>query len=145
MAGSTNDKSQSWEVKTLVRNFRTAWKFPRWRWALLIAVVSDALAFAVVLIPPAQWLLDAVTAAALLIALGFRWPLFVALGVEAVPALELFPAWALAVLALAGTTTQNSPDSKRGEALSLPSESLPGNRGSLRQSSGPSDVEKRQL
>lgn len=99
-------------MKRLVLNFRTAWKFPRWRCALLIAVVSDALAFAVVLIPPVQWLLNAVTAAVLLIALGFRWPLFVALAVEAVPALELFPAWTLAVLALSATATQNSPDSK---------------------------------
>ncbi len=101
----------------------TAWKLPRWRWALLIAVASDALAFGVVLFPPAQWLLDAVTAAALLFVLGFRWQLFVALAVEAIPALELFPAWALAVLAMAGTTTQNSPEGNASEPKSLPDES----------------------
>ena len=66
----------------LLYNFKTAWKSPRWRWALLIAVVSDALAFVVLLLPWAQWLLDAVTVAALLIILGFRWQLFVALAVD---------------------------------------------------------------
>jgi len=86
-----------------IHNFITALKLPRWRWALFIAVVSDALGFAVVWFPPAQWLLDAATAIALLFALGFRWPLFIALAVEVVPALELFPAWTLVVLALLAT------------------------------------------
>ena len=86
-----------------VHNFITALKYPRWRWALLIAVVSDVLGFAVVLFPPAQWLLDAATATALLFTLGFRWQLFIALAVEVVPALELFPAWTLVVLALSAT------------------------------------------
>jgi hypothetical protein len=36
----------------------------------------------------------------LLFTLGFRWQLFIALAVEVVPALELFPAWTLVVLAL---------------------------------------------
>jgi uncharacterized membrane protein YbhN (UPF0104 family) len=106
----------------LVQNFLTTWKLPRWRWALLIAVASDALAFAVVLLPPLQWVLDAVTAAALLIALGFRWPLFMALAVEVVPVLQLFPAWTLAVLAMSATTTQTSPDDKRIDAINPPSQ-----------------------
>jgi hypothetical protein len=109
MTKLTKEKARTWDTKTLVRNFMTAWKYPRWRWALLIAVVSDGLAFGVVLFPPAQWLLDAATAAALLFVLGFRWPLFAALVVEAVPALELFPAWALAVLAMSATTNQGLP------------------------------------
>ena len=50
-----------------------AWKVPRWRWALLVAGISDVLGFAVVLLPPVQWLLDALTAIALLIVLGLRW------------------------------------------------------------------------
>jgi hypothetical protein len=74
---------------------------PRMRWALLIALVSDALGFGVVLFPPLQWLLDAITAAVLLMVLGFRWPLLVALAIEAIPAIELFPAWTLVVLAMA--------------------------------------------
>ena len=84
----------------LTHNFIKALKLSRWRWALLIAMVSDALGFAVVLFPPAQWLLDAITATALLFTIGFRWQLFIALAVEVVPALELFPAWTLVVLSL---------------------------------------------
>lgn len=90
----------------LVHNFMTAWTFPRWRRALLVAVVSDGLGFGVAPFPLAQWLLDAVTAAALLIVLGFRWQLLTALAIEVVPAVQLFPAWTLAVLAMSATTSQ---------------------------------------
>jgi hypothetical protein len=86
-----------------VRNLSLALKAPRWRWALVTAVVSDALGFGVVLLPPVQWLLDALTVAVLFIVLGFRWPLLPALAVEAVPGLEVFPAWTLVVTALAAT------------------------------------------
>jgi hypothetical protein len=86
-----------------VRNLSLALKAPRWRWALVTAVVSDALGFGVVLLPPVQWLLDALTVAVLFIVLGFRWPLLPALAVEAVPGLEVFPAWTLVVAALAAT------------------------------------------
>ena len=96
-----------------------AWGSPRWRRALIIAAISDALGFGVVLLAPAQWLLDAVTAAALLLALGFRWPLLVALAIEVVPGLELFPAWTLVVLAMAGTTAQAEPE-HRGTEPRLP-------------------------
>ena len=70
------------------------------RWALVIALVSDALGFGVALFPPLQWLLDAVTAIALLMVLGFRWPLLIALVIEVIPAIELFPAWTLVVVAM---------------------------------------------
>jgi hypothetical protein len=73
------------------------------RWALLIALISDALGFGVALFPPLQWLLDAVTAIALLLVLGFRWPLLIALAVEVIPAIELFPAWTLVVLGMAAS------------------------------------------
>lgn len=96
-------------MKHLLQNLLTAWKLPRWRWALLTAALSDVLGFGVVLLPPAQWLLDAVTAAALFAVLGFRWTLLGALAVEAVPGLEVFPAWTLVVLALAGTEARRSP------------------------------------
>jgi len=92
----------------LLRNFLIAWKFPRWRWALLTAILSDALGFGLVLLPPVQWLLDAVTAGVLIAVLGFRWPIFSALAIEVVPALQLFPAWTLAVAALAATETRKS-------------------------------------
>jgi len=87
----------------LPHNLAVAARSRRWRGALLVAVVSDALGFGVVLLPPVQWLLDAATAAVLFGVLGFRWPLLPALAVEAIPGLELFPAWTLVVLALAGT------------------------------------------
>jgi hypothetical protein len=45
-------------LRNLLQNFRLAWKFPRWRWAILTAVLSDALGFTVVLFPPMEWLLD---------------------------------------------------------------------------------------
>jgi hypothetical protein len=93
-------------LKNLVQNFLTAWKVPRWRWALVIAALSDAVGFGLVLIPPVEWLLDGVTAGVLFAILGFRWPLFLALAVEAVPGLQLFPAWILVVAALAGTETE---------------------------------------
>jgi hypothetical protein len=78
-------------------------KLPRWRWALFVAIASDTVGFTVVFFPPAQWLVDAITAIALLFIIRFRWPLFISLAVEVIPALELFPAWTLVVLALMAT------------------------------------------
>jgi len=75
-------------VKQLARSLLGAWRSRRWRGALLVAVLSDVLGFGVVLLPPLQWLLDAVTAAVLFAVLGFRWPLLTALAVEAVPGLD---------------------------------------------------------
>jgi hypothetical protein len=94
----------------LIHNLLTAWKLPRWRWALLVAVLSDALGFGVALWPPLLWLLDAGTAVVLFAVLGFRWSLLSALAVEAVPGLQLFPAWTLVVVALAGSETRRLPD-----------------------------------
>jgi hypothetical protein len=96
-------------LKNLVHNFLMAWKSPRWRWALVAAALSDALGFGVALFPPLQWLLDAVTAVVLFALLGFRWPLLPALAVEAVPVLQLFPAWTLVVAALASTESRKLP------------------------------------
>ena len=93
-------------MRNLLQNFLTAWKLPRWRWALVVAAVSDALAFGVALWPPLVWVLDGVTAVVLFGVLGFRWSLLTALAVEAVPGLQLFPAWTLVVVALAGTETR---------------------------------------
>jgi hypothetical protein len=92
--------------KDLIQNFRMAWKIPRWRWALLVALASDAVGFGVALLPPVQWSVDAVTAIALLAVLGFRWGLLGALAIEVVPVLQLFPAWTLVVAALASTEKQ---------------------------------------
>jgi len=73
-------------------------------------VLSDIAAFTIVLFPPLQWLLDGVTAALLFVVLGFRWSLFAALAVEAVPGLQLFPAWTLVVLALATAEARSASD-----------------------------------
>ena len=99
-------------MKKLLQNFLTAWKSPKWRRALLIALLSDALGFGVVLFPPAQWILDAVTAVALVVVLGFRWKLLMAMAVEVVPAIQLFPAWTLVVVAMAATETPTYTDMK---------------------------------
>ena len=95
-------------MRSLVHNFLTTWKIPRWRWTLLTAVLSDALGFGVALLPPVQWLLDAATAGVLIAVLGFRWTLLSALVIEVVPALQLFPAWTLVVAALASAETRKS-------------------------------------
>jgi hypothetical protein len=101
-------------MNNLVQNFMAAWKFPRWRWALLTAVASDALSFGLLLLPPVQWAVDAVTAVALLVALGFRWQLLAALAVEVVPGLQLFPAWTLAVLTMSALTAAQSAPAGKG-------------------------------
>ena len=101
-------------LKRLTHSLRVAWASRRWRRALLVAAVSDALGFGVVLWPPVQWLLDAVTAAALFAVLGFRWPLLPALVFEAIPGLEVFPAWTLVVAALAATDAQQAPPEAQG-------------------------------
>jgi len=72
--------------------------------ALLIAAVSDAMGYGLGFVPPIQWLLDAITAGLLVAVIGFSWPLLLAMIVEVIPALELFPAWTLVVLAAAGTS-----------------------------------------
>jgi hypothetical protein len=86
-----------------LQQFLAAWKLPRWRWALVMALLSDSLGLGVAMMPPLHWALDAITAVALLTILGFRWSLLGALAIEAVPALQLFPAWTLVVAALAST------------------------------------------
>jgi hypothetical protein len=87
-------------LKKLFNQSRVGRKSPRWWLALAIALISDVIGFFVVLLPPVQWAVDAITAVALLVVLGFRWTLFLALVIEVIPAIELFPAWTLWVLAL---------------------------------------------
>lgn len=98
-------------ITSSIENLRMAWKLPRWRWALAVAGLSDAVGFGVALLPPVQWLLDSATAVVLFAVLGFRWPLLGALAIEVVPGMALFPAWTLVVGALASTETTKLPDS----------------------------------
>lgn len=90
-------------IKIFFHNFTTAWKLPRWRWALLLALISDILGFVFTFTPPVHWMIDVLTVIALFAAIGFKWLLLPALIVEVIPGLQLFPAWTLVVLALAGT------------------------------------------
>ena len=100
----------------LIRNFLAAWKSPRWRWALAVAAVSDAVGFGLVMAPPLHWAIDAITAVLLFVVLGFRWGLLVALSVEVVPALQMFTAWTLVVLALASTEKRTATQEPRAAA-----------------------------
>jgi len=93
----------------ITQGLKAALQTPRWRWALLVAVVSDSIGFGLGLIPPIQWVVDAVTVLVLLRVLGFSWPLMVALAVEAIPFLEVFPTWTLVVLVMAGTERRKPP------------------------------------
>jgi hypothetical protein len=94
-------------IKQFINNFTTAWKRPEWRLALLFAIVSDILGFAFTFTPPVYWIIDVVTVIVLFVVIGFKWALLPALVVEAIPGLQLFPAWTLVVLALAGAGTKN--------------------------------------
>ena len=99
-------------MKKFLNNFLLAWKLPRWRWALLLAIISDVLGIAFTFTPPVYWVIDAVTAVVLLFVIGFRWPLLPALAVEVIPGLQLFPFWTLVILALAGTESDKKLSEK---------------------------------
>jgi hypothetical protein len=64
-----------------------------------VAAVSDMLSW-VALVPPFDWLLDAVTAFALFMILGRRWALLPGLAAEAIPGMGVFPVWVLVVLSI---------------------------------------------
>jgi hypothetical protein len=76
---------------------------------LVIAVLSDTVGFLVALLPPLQLLVDAITAALLFTALGFRWPLVSVLAMEVVPGLQVFPLWTLVVVVLAANERTTTP------------------------------------
>ena len=70
--------------------------------ALLVAVVSDLAAFVLSFTLFLQIGADVVTAFLLWALLGWRWGLLVALILEALPMVSVFPAWTLVVLVLLG-------------------------------------------
>lgn len=102
-----------------VKNFLEAWKKPRWRIALGVAMVSDAIAYNpfVALIPPVEWAIDGVTVLLLFMVLGFKWLMLPALIVEAIPGLMLFPFWTLAVIAMAATEDSSPTKGPDGQDL----------------------------
>jgi len=65
--------------------------------AFAVAAVSDVLSAAFEFVPPLQWALDIVTAAALFCILGRQWVILPALIAEAIPGLAVFPFWLLVV------------------------------------------------
>jgi hypothetical protein len=78
----------------------------RKRAALAVAALSDVLqwCFLPVLsegaLSPFDVALDAVTALVILLVVGFQWRLAVALVVELIPGVDLFPTWTAVVLSL---------------------------------------------
>lgn len=104
-------KMSSWAGK-LIRNFLLAWQSAPWRWALLVAGLSDIAGFWAMMFPPAQWVLDISTAIVLVFLLGFRWPILSVMVIEAVPFLQTFPAWILVVLALAASNNAEAPPAR---------------------------------
>ena len=76
------------------------------RAALAIAAVSDLVQMGLFPIfiegalSPWELALDAVTAIALLVVLGVQWRLAIALALELVPAVDLFPTWTALVMTL---------------------------------------------
>jgi hypothetical protein len=69
--------------------------------AFTVAAISDILAAAFGFVPPLQWALDIVTAAALFFILGRQWVILPALIAEAIPGLAVFPFWLLVVGSIA--------------------------------------------
>ena len=78
--------------------------------------------------------LDAVTAVALLVALGFRWRLAFALAAELVPGVALFPSWTAVVLSVPSAAPALPPspppaptdDEARSAELPAPVQADPG-------------------
>ncbi len=92
----------------LIQQIKITLQTPRWRKALVIALLSDVLSFAFLWAVPVQWGIEAVTVIVMLWVLGFRWSWLFALVIEAIPVLQIFPSWTLVVLAMAGTE-ENEP------------------------------------
>jgi hypothetical protein len=69
--------------------------------AFAVAAVSDILAAMFAFVPPVQWIIDIVTAAALFFILGRQWVILPALIAEAIPGVAVFPFWLLVVGSIA--------------------------------------------
>jgi rfaE bifunctional protein nucleotidyltransferase chain/domain len=84
----------------------------RWIVAGVVAAGSDAFSFGDELFLPLQLAVDFGTALVLWGVLGFSWPLFLALVVEAIPGVALFPTWVVAVGALMTVGVGQPPSSQ---------------------------------
>jgi hypothetical protein len=76
---------------------------------MVLAVISDAVSFGLAFTGPFEVAADLVTALALFSILGFRWPLFIPLVVEAIPAVAVFPTWTVAIAAMAAADAATPP------------------------------------
>lgn len=80
--------------------------FPRRKkLALALALVADVAQGGLFAgLPAVSWIpsdiLDVVVAVALCLLLGFRWRFLAALGIELIPAAQLFPSWTAFVISL---------------------------------------------
>ena len=92
------------------------------RIALAIALVADivqvglAPLFAEGALSPLADALDFVVVIALVMTLGWRWRTLLALGVELVPGVALFPSWTAMVATLPATASEPPALSARSEA-----------------------------
>ncbi len=77
--------------------------------AFAVAALSDGLSFFLTPVPPLQWAANGVTALLLFMVLSWQWILLPGLIMEAIPGLNVFPFWVLAVGAVAmwGTARPN--------------------------------------
>lgn len=82
--------------------------------AFVVAAVSDILSAVTEFVPPLQWTLDIVTAAALFFILGRQWVILPALIAEAIPGLGIFPFWLLVVGSIAIWGTVKKPSLSQG-------------------------------
>jgi len=110
----------------MLRDFFRSMKTPEERLAWLVAIGADALQLAVTplfaagALSPADAVLDAVVAVALVRLLGWHWAFLPTLLIEAVPGADLFPTWTAAVFFV--TRQMHAP----GEPVILPPESPAG-------------------
>jgi hypothetical protein len=100
-------------VLKLIGNINVALNSSRWHRDLFIAVISDILGIVFVIISPVQVGVDVATAILTFVVLGFRWGPLGALVIETIPAIQVFPAWTLVVLALASAENNKSKKGKR--------------------------------
>lgn len=65
--------------------------------AMAVALASDAFSMVTAFAPPAQLVVDGLTAAALFVILGRRWWLLPAFVAEAIPGVAVLPVWSAVV------------------------------------------------
>jgi hypothetical protein len=86
-------------LDSLKRGIRT----PEYRWAWLVAIVTDAIQigafplFAAGGVSPADTVLDAIAGVILIRLLGWHWAFLPSFFAELVPGLDMFPTWTAAV------------------------------------------------